>query len=306
MIHASPLDRVTAVTVTYNSSQVLEGLLDSLRPALSGVGRYRILVTDNMSGDSSVDIARRHELAPKVIQTGRNAGYAAAINMAADYVDEGDALLVLNPDIRLSPGSVRVMLDKMASQGAGIVAPKLTDEAGGLSFSIHREPSILTAWSEALIGGTLAARMGIGEVVGDARCYAEQKIVDWTTGAALLISPAARRAVGRWDESYFLYSEEVDYMRRVRSAGYRVVYAPDATAVHVGGESNDRPDLYALLTANRIRYYARHHNRLATAVFRAGVITGEAIRAAVGGRTHQAALRAALALPEAASLVRPG
>ncbi|WMT92828.1 glycosyltransferase family 2 protein [Pelagibacterium sp. H642] len=301
------LDRVTVVTVSYNSSEVLAGLLDSLEPALSQVGHYQVLVVDNMSSDSSVAIAQGHNITDRVIETGRNAGYAAAINAADAYVGDSEALLVLNPDIRLSPGSVRLMLDRMASDGTvGIVAPQLFNEDGILSLSLRKEPSILTAWSEALVGGTIACRMGLGEVIGDPRCYADAKEVDWATGAALLIAPWARQAVGQWDESYFLYSEEVDYMRRVRLAGYNIVYAPAAMAVHVGGQSNERPDLYALLTANRIRYYARHHRPLATAMFWAGVVTGEAIRAALGGRTHQAALRAALALPEAAKMVHSG
>jgi GT2 family glycosyltransferase len=143
------------------------------------------------------------------------------------------------------------------------------------------------------LGGELAAWLGIGEIVADEKLYNHGGFIDWASGSALLVSAMARRVVGEWDESYFLYSEEVDYQRRVRSCGFRIVYAPQSEVVHFGGECHADPFLFALLTVNRIRYFARHHGRASTLAFRLGIAAGEAFRSALGA-THRAALLRAL------------
>jgi GT2 family glycosyltransferase len=116
--------------------------------------------------------------------------------------------------------------------------------------------------------------------------------VDWATGAAVLVSTEADAAVGAWDERFFLYSEETDYCRRLRDAGWTVRYAPEAVAVHHGGGSGTGPDLVALTQVNRVRYFRKYHGRLATAVFLAVVVLSEAIR--FRRRENRRALRAIL------------
>lgn len=286
--------RISAVIVTYNSDRVLGDLLDSLAVAFAGMAGTEVVVVDNASHDDSVAIARRHPIGARLIETGRNAGYAAAINIAAGEVAEDSALLILNPDIRLRPSAVRALLDAI-DRGAGIAVPLMIDEEGRLSLSVRREPSLLSAWSEALVGGRLASRLGLGEVVAPGAIHRRGGTIDWGTGACLLVSPVVRRAIGNWDESYFLYSEETDYMRRTRDAGFSVVYVPAAEVLHIGGEDHVRADLYALLTANRIRYYRHYHGPLAAGLFRLGVMVGESLRMS-RGRVHRAGLQAALTL----------
>ena len=125
------------------------------------------------------------------------------------------------------------------------------------------------------------------------RLYERGGAVEWATGAALVIASRARSRVGEWDESFFLYSEEVDYMERVRSSGLEIVYESAARAVHIGGEYHDNVDLSALMTSNRILYYARHHSKISTFLFRLGIIAGETMRFAIGPG-HRAALLAAI------------
>lgn len=288
---------VSAVVVTHNSADVLGGLLDSLREALAGVGDAEVVVVDNLSKDGSAAFARAHPVGARVLETGRNGGYAAGINAAFRAIAPDRAVLVLNPDIRLRPGTIGRLLDRVVQdRRTGIVVPRILDEDGTLSRSLRREPSVLTAWSDALLGGTLAERLGTGEVIGRSRLYAEGGEVDWATGCIVLVSPRARALVGPWDESFFLYSEEVDYMRRVREAGLSVVYVPDAEVTHIGGEGNLNPRLAALMTVNRVRYYARHQPRWRARLFHAAVVTGTAIRALAQPHrpTHRASLRAVL------------
>jgi N-acetylglucosaminyl-diphospho-decaprenol L-rhamnosyltransferase len=284
---------LSVVIVTYNSAAVLPRLLDSLPAGLRGLADLNVIVVDNDSRDSSAKLAEAHPLGPTVIQMGRNAGYAAAINAGVATIHPNSDVLILNPDVRLGPGAVKPLVELAATPSVGIAAPRNFRDDGTTDPTLRREPSIFTAWSEAVLGGRLAARLGWGEIVGRMDCYGSRETIEWATGSALLISAPARRAVGAWDESYFLYSEEVDYQRRVREAGFDIVYDPRSHVMHTSGESGTNPLLFALLTANRIRYYRRHHGVLASLLFRLGIVVGEALRS-WRGSVHRAGLRSAM------------
>lgn len=269
---------LAVVIVTYNSADALLPLLDSIPSGLEGVDDFEIVIADNASHDGSAELAEAHLAGPRVIRMGRNAGYAAAINAAVATVDDDRAILVLNPDLRLYPGAAMPLLERLSDPSVGVVVPTNYSEEGHVDPSLRREPSIMTAWADALLGGGIAGRLGLGETITKASSYDRSGLVDWATGSALLVSAKARKAVGQWDESFFLYSEEVDFLRRVREARFGVLYEPRAKVMHAGGGSGRNPKLFALQTANRIRYYALHHGTLATLVFRAAVATGEALR----------------------------
>jgi N-acetylglucosaminyl-diphospho-decaprenol L-rhamnosyltransferase len=285
----TPLD---IVIVTFNSAEVLGGLLDSLATALEHVPNAQVFVADNDSKDASLRIASGHPVVTSVLEVGYNAGYSAGINAAVHKFGRGGALLLLNADIRLEPDCIEKMLAELDDPRAGIVVPRMLHEDGTLSHSIRREPSLVTAWSEAVIGGNLAGSLGVGEVLRKPEDYTQSRNIEAATGAILLVSAAARKAVGDWDERYFLYSEEVDYQRRVRQAGFDIRYAPDALCTHIGGESNENPTLFSLLTANRVRYYRRYHSAGETLLFRLAVTVGAGLRYVLGP-THRAELRAA-------------
>jgi len=285
---------LSIVVVTYNSASVLPRLLDSIPAALQGITRSETIVVDNNSADGSAEIALAHEIRPKVIRMGRNAGYAAGINAAVATVHPDADVLILNADIRLLPGTAKLLLDRLTDPSVGVAVPRIIAEDGTTRWSLRREPSIVTAWSEAILGGTFAARIGAGEMISDGAVYDQGGPVEWATGAILAVAARARAVVGDWDESFFLYLEEVDFLRRVRESGLSVDYVPQARAGHIEGEYKENPRLSALLSANRIRYHRRHHGPFSTALFRLSIIVGEGIRAMRGPPGHKAALRAAL------------
>ena len=141
------------VIVTYNSASVLPGLLDSLPTGLEGVKQFETIVVDNDSADNSVDIALTHAIRPRVIRMGRNAGYAAAINAAATTVHPDADLLILNPDVRLLPGAASLLVDRLTDSSVGVAVPRILTEDGTTQWSLRREPSIMTAWTDAILGG---------------------------------------------------------------------------------------------------------------------------------------------------------
>ncbi|GEN79710.1 glycosyltransferase [Actinotalea fermentans] len=272
---------VHVVVVTYESADVLPTLLSSLDDGLAGVGSWHLTVVDNASTDGTPELVAR--LAPRalLVPMGRNAGYAAAINAGARHGAADEVLLVLNPDVRLYAGAVVALLDALADPRVGIAVPRLVGPDGATAPSLRRDPSVGRAWAEALLGGSRAARLGWAEQVTEPEAYTSPRDADWATGAAMAISPACRSAVGDWDESFFLYSEEVDYCQRTRDVGLAVRYVPDAVATHLSGPYGGDVDLWRLVVRNRLTLFARRHSRASAAAFRAGVLVGQALRAPV-------------------------
>ncbi len=286
---------LAVIVVTHNSAALVAECLGALEGAAQGVRSWELIVVDNASDDGTPALVRR--LAPQatVVETGDNAGYAAGINVGLDRCPTAQHVLVLNPDVRLEPGSVLRLIDAVQRPGVGIAVPRLVDEAGRLQLSLRREPTLARALAEAVLGGTRASTTGrLGEVIGTPGDYEAERPVDWATGAVMLISRRCLDTVGAWDDSFFLYSEETDFALRGRDQGLRTWYTPAATAVHLGGESNTSPWLWSILTVNRVRLYAKRHGPVATGAFRLAVLVNEALRAATGSKTHRAGLRALL------------
>ena len=284
---------VTVVVVTWNSTSHLPSLAESLPAGLAGVPNWRLVVVDNDSSDGSPALARQLWPHARLIPMGRNAGYAAAINAATRTLPATEVVVAMNPDLRLDPGCVRSLLDALADAGVGIAVPRLLDPDGRTAPSIRRDPSVPRVWAEALLGGRLSSRRSLSETVREPGAYTTAHDVDWASGAMMAIAPACRSAVGEWDESFFLYSEEVDYCRRARQAGFAVRFVPSSTAMHVSGSYGTDVALWRLLVRNRAVDYRRAHGPLASAAFQLGLAAGQLLRAP-GSAAHRAGVGAAL------------
>jgi N-acetylglucosaminyl-diphospho-decaprenol L-rhamnosyltransferase len=289
-----PGDVVAVVVITYNSGSVLPGLLESLPRGLEGVS-WHLTIVDNASSDGTADLARRLAPEARIVQTGRNGGYAAGINAGVAAADPHTAVLVLNPDVRLMAGCGRELLRVLREPGTGIAVPRLVDGHGRLITTMRREPTLLRALGDVVLGARRAGRFGVlGEVVTNEQCYLRPTRTDWAEGSTLLISGECWRRCAPWDESFFLYSEETDFALRARDAGLVTRYTPSATAVHLEGESRTSPGLWALLTMNRLRLFARRHGPVATACYWAALLLREATRSLLGHAIARAAVRALL------------
>jgi N-acetylglucosaminyl-diphospho-decaprenol L-rhamnosyltransferase len=282
---------VGVVVVTFNSADVVERLIASLAEGLRGL-TWQIVFVDNASTDRTVELIRG--LGHEVIALDDNRGYAAGINRGADRVSGADSVLVLNPDLELMPGAVAAMRSGMADACVGVVAPmtRFDDQQATLDLTQRREPSLSRVWGTALLGGRVSKRFSaLSEEVSCPQHYEQFRDVEWAVGAALLISRACLDAAGRWDESFFLYSEETDFCRRARGAGFAVRYTPHALVRHRGGGGASEPRLRAMMIVNKVRDYRRHHGSVAAWCFFAGNLFHEVTRAIAGrGASRTAAL----------------
>lgn len=283
---AKPIHDVKIVIVAYNSADVIEDLLTSIPKALGGL-RAVVVVVDNGSTDRTVEVVE--SLGGSLVALSHNTGYAGGINLGAVVGPPAEAIVVLNPDVRLGPGSIESMFATLQSTRAGIVAPRVLAGDGALFRSLRREPTLLRA---AGLGRTRLH--WLDEHVSDPLAYQHRQTADWALGAALLIRTRVHQLLGGWDESFFLYSEETDFCLRAADRDWATVYDPDAVVTHLGGASGRSARTHSMQVVNRVRLYARRHTVAAGLAYLALTALGEASRVLRGRPESRVALRALL------------
>lgn len=297
-------DEVVVVVVTFNSAALIADLVASLPLGLGHLA-WRLVVVDNASADDTVAAVRTAAPEATIVTLPRNVGYAAGVNAGVTAGLEAGlaraasdpALLVLNPDVRLSPRCVPDLMAALEVPGVGVAVPRLLDGHGVLVPSMRREPTLLRAVADALLGASRAGGIAsLGEMVTDREAYEHAQPTDWAEGSTQLISPACWRQCGPWDESFFLYSEETDFHLRVRDHGFTTRYVPTAVAVHLGGDSTSSPWLWSMLVANRVKLFAGRNGPVSSAAYWAAILAREASRAVLGRATSRRAV---------ATLLRP-
>jgi N-acetylglucosaminyl-diphospho-decaprenol L-rhamnosyltransferase len=267
---------VAVVIVTHNSAHVIGDLLDSLPAALDGL-TADVVVVDSGSTDGTASLLAAGGRC-RVVRSA-NVGYAGGINRGVGEAMSAEAILVLNPDVRLHARSVPLLLAALGEPDVGIAVPQVRSPQGTLELSLRREPTLLRA-----LGLTRTRRAVFSEYVSQPTDYTRPRTVDWALGAVLLMSRKCYDAVGGWDETYFLYSEETDLALRARDIGLLTRYVPGAIAVHIGGQSGRNRTTHAMQIVNRVRLYRRRHGALASWCYYWLVVANELSRVPRGNR----------------------
>jgi N-acetylglucosaminyl-diphospho-decaprenol L-rhamnosyltransferase len=247
---------IQVVIVSYNSVHVISDLLDSL-PAALGDLKSDVIVVDNGSTDGTAELVAARAGCRVVRST--NVGYAGGINRGVRETSSAEAILILNPDVRLQEGAILPLLEVLREPNVGIAAPQVRSPQGGLELSLRREPSLLRA-----LGLNRTGLTALSEYVTNHAEYEYPRTVDWALGAVLLVSRKCYDSVGGWDESFFLYSEETDFCLRARDMGFGTRYEPRSVVAHIGGGSGRNRMTHAMQIVNRVRLYRRRHGALAS------------------------------------------
>ena len=276
MIDGRP--RVDVGVVTWNTRDLTVDALRRLLDTDQGA-RLRLLVHDNGSADGTPQAVREQVPEADVDAGADNLGFAAGVNRLLARSD-APWFLALNSDAWPEPGAVGALVAAAERHPrAAAVAPRLEQPDGTLEHSTHPFPST----SVALAGGLGArGRWAQHHALNGAWMHDRERLVDWAVGAALLIRREALDDVGRFDESFFMYVEDLEWCHRARQRGWEIWFTPDAVVVHVGNASGERrygSARTATWLANSYRFYRRHHGALATSAYRGANALGAALTA---------------------------
>lgn len=281
-----PMVDCVVIVVSYRSARDVKDLLSTIPQAVGSLS-WRAVVVNNDEGDDLAPTVAEHPEA-EVVEAGANLGYAGGINLGRSAAPPSTWTVFLNPDLTLGPESIAQLVAEVGAHHAAV--PLIRNDAGELQPSLRREPSVLRSLGDALLGNRWPGRPAfLSETVRMPAVYEVPGAVDWATGAALVVPTALADAVGRWDQdTFFLYSEETDYCRRLRAAGAQIRFVPEAVVRHQGAGSGSSDALHALLEVNRVRYYRKWHGVLTATAFAAVVVLNNLLR------SHRARSRAAL------------
>jgi GT2 family glycosyltransferase len=255
---------LSIVIVSWNVRDLLRQCLRSI-PSDLQTCKLEIIVVDNVSTDGSAEMVRTEFPDARLIVNTENRGFPAANNQGI-AIAEGRYVLILNPDTEVVGDALAAMMAYAdENPDVGAVGPQLLNEDGSVQSSRRRFPTLATAlfestWLQPCAPRRLLARYYVQEQPNDATLD-----VDWVKGAALMARREAIEQVGPMDEGYFMYSEELDWCKRFKDAGWRVVYLPTAQVVHYGGKSSDQvvTSRHIHFQTSKVRYFRKHHGRFA-------------------------------------------
>jgi N-acetylglucosaminyl-diphospho-decaprenol L-rhamnosyltransferase len=262
------------VVNTEQRELLLRGL-DAIARERAGLAfATEVLVLDNGSRDGSAQAARAHAAVDEVIALSERRGKALNDSELLRRA-QGRYALLLNEDSELQPGAVRALYDALeAHPRAACAGARLLRPGGAEQPSAWRFPTPLTA----LAGALLLHRVYTVQSKGS-----RTREVDWCQSAALLVRREAAAQVGYLDPDFFVYSDEVDFARRLRDVGWRSLWVPGAVAVHHEQLSTAAvPERRIVeMARNRDLYMRKHHSRAGARAVRWLTAWAYALRALV-------------------------
>ncbi len=271
--------------VSYRTPVLLRRCLNALETERAQL-HMDVTVVDNASGDGSAEMVGAEFPWVRVIRNDRNAGFGTAHNQAMRGA-LGRYFLVLNSDATPLPGALRALISFLdAHPRVAVAGPKLRYPDGTVQPSRRRFPTLATLFLESTQlqrfspDNAVLRRYYVADRSDD-----EPQEADWLVGACLCVRASAAAEVGLFDERFFMYSEELDWCRRFRAAGWGVAYVPSAEVVHSEGAST-RLDLAArdrLFQASKLQYAAKWHGPSAARLLRTYLVAEYLVRAAEEG-----------------------
>jgi GT2 family glycosyltransferase len=239
---------LSVIIVNWNAAAYLPAALAALFAAQDDFS-MEVLLVDNASTDTSVSLVRARFPQVEVLENHENKGFAAANNQGLARA-RGRYILLLNPDTEMPATTLRTFVAYLeAHPQVGVVGPRLQARGGkiqGGAAGYDPSPSTIFNFSTFLYR-LLPTRFKGLWLPRSLYKQSEPIPVDWVSGACMMVRREAYEAAGPLDERYFMYSEDVEWCRRIRQAGYRAVCLPNVRVTHhIGGSSRQLgPEFYA-------------------------------------------------------------
>jgi GT2 family glycosyltransferase len=245
---------ISVVIITFNSHSEISTCLASLHSALASC-KAQIIIIDNASSDGTIAVLERQFLSLQkkcpnttLIKNARNIGYTAAINQGLRLC-QGRFILLLNPDIILYAHTLSTLLDRFQDDELGCVAPQLLNADGSVQPSCRRFPRVRDIFLELL--PSIITSFAFSSWKMPEFDHKTTREVDQPQGAFLLFRSSVLQQVGLLDERFFMFFSDVDFCRRIRAQGWRILFCAEAKALHFKGRSVQQNKLDMIISSHR-------------------------------------------------------
>ena len=276
---------ISIVILNYNDKEYLRECLQSLQHC-SHSRQVEILVSDNASTDGSIEMVEAEFPRARLLKNKENLGFTRGNNVGI-RASAGRYVFLLNSDIKVLDGCIDAMAQFLDDHPkAGIVGPKILNRDMSHQSSCRQYPTLWNNFCQAA---------GLAKFLRGSRFFSGEHMfffkgdrvadVDVLVGCFSALRRAAIDQVGLLDENFYMYGDDLDWCRRFREGGWRVVFNPAAQAVHYMGTSTTKKDpvRYGLLQQHSVlRYWRKYHGRAAVAAMEGLIILRMALRGFIG------------------------
>jgi GT2 family glycosyltransferase len=256
--------KLSIVIICWNDWEIISECLRSIYEGTRST-ECEVIVSDNGSSDGSVRLIRENFPRVRLIQNGANLRFSKANNVGIQ-ASRGEYILILNPDTVIHDGALDSWVAFAdAHPEAGAFGCRVLNPDGSYQHPARPFPTIWRAWVAALYLRPLAyfSTAFISDTYTGWQGETERPI-DWQSGCGVMLRADLLKRLGGFDEQFFYYYEEVDLCHRVWDAGYPILYTPEVTITHLGGQSSTKrfPVAFELdKYRNRYRYFYKYYGQ---------------------------------------------
>jgi GT2 family glycosyltransferase len=252
---------LSVILVNYNDCLHLKDCLSSLTDTVKDIS-FEVIVIDNQSSDGSPEWIREHNPHVRLTVNSENLGFAKANNQGIKE-SRGQYILFLNTDTILKPQAVAMLLEELKSNRTiGAVGPALLCGEQAIQVSFGEKVSFLREiFQKLVLNPYYRFRLKRGM---------KKRPVGWLSAACLLTRKDILEEVGRFDEKFFLYFEDIDLCVRIGEKGYVLEYLPQSRVFHLGGASTEGLKLFSryYYRKSQLHFYQKHSSKTSLILLR--------------------------------------
>ncbi|MCX6834958.1 MAG: glycosyltransferase family 2 protein [candidate division Zixibacteria bacterium] len=258
----SRIPEISAIVIVYNGIEFLPDCLRTLTDDLRFTS-YELILVDNGSADGSVEYLETHYPLARLVENGTNLGFAKAVNIGMEMA-RGEYLYILNQDLRFRSDATRTLLERLKTEPAlGMIGPGYVYFDGRPHKSARALPTYRHVFYRALfLDRTFPHHREFSHWRMGWFDHKDEMYVDQPMGAVMLIPRGMVKKIGYMDESFPILFNDVDYCRRLKDHGYRLLYYPKATVEHhVGASTSKRPYRMKIISHFSMYRYLKKYAR---------------------------------------------
>jgi GT2 family glycosyltransferase len=225
---------VSIIIVSWNTEELLKKCIESILRYSQNI-EYEIIVVDNASTDNTTEMVTKNFPIVKLIANKKNLGFAKANNQGIQ-ISTGKYVLLLNPDTEFIDESLDRAIEKLTDDNIGVLGCKLLNTDKSIQPSVRRFPRVLDIIAILIKLHKLFPSL-LNKYLTKNFNYSHEQEVDQVMGAFFFVPRIVFDKIGLLDEGYFIWFEEVDFCRRAKREGYKVIYFPETQIIHHGSQS---------------------------------------------------------------------